>query len=262
MIRSLYTAATGMRANQLYVDTISNNLANVNTTGYKKTKVEFEDLLYQTMVEPGSGNAEGARNPAGIQVGLGVKSSASQKIFSQGNLTETGNPLDLTIQGNGFFQVLMPDGKIAYTRDGSFALAADGNLVTSQGYLLEPPIVLPEGTKTVQVDDRGRVYAMVEDSEIAEEVGQLETAQFINNAGLLAIGGNLYTPTQASGEPEVGIPGEQGLGLLKSGYLEAANVQLVEEMVNMIVAQRAYEISSKAIQTSDEMLQLANQLRR
>jgi len=262
MIRSLYTAATGMKANQLYVDNISNNLANVNTTAYKKSKMEFEDLLYQTLVEPGSGNAEGARNPAGLQVGLGVKAISSQKIFTQGNLTQTENPLDVTIQGNGFFQIMMPDGKVAYSRDGSFQVAADGNLVTSQGYLVEPPVVIPEGTQQISIDDRGRVMVVLENSEVSEEVGQLETAQFINTAGLLSLGNNLFASTPASGEAEPGIPGERGLGLLKSGYLETSNVQLVEEMVSMIVAQRAYEISSKAIQTSEEMLQLANNLRR
>lgn len=262
MIRSLYTAATGMKANQLFVDNISNNLANVNTTGYKKSKMEFEDLLYQTLKEPGDGNADGARNPAGLQVGLGVRAVSSQKIFTQGNLTQTENPLDMTIEGNGFFQVMMPDGKVGYTRDGSFQIAADGNVVTSQGYLIEPPVVLPEGTQQVSIDDTGRVYVTLQDSEVADEIGQIETAQFINPAGLMALGSNLFTSTSASGDAEAGIPGENGLGLLKSGYLETSNVQLVEEMVSMIVAQRAYEISSKAIQTSEEMLQLANQLRR
>ncbi len=262
MIRSLFTAATGMKANQLYVDNISNNLSNVNTTAYKKSQLEFEDLLYQSIVEPGSGNAEGAKHPAGLQVGVGVKAIANQKIFAQGNLTQTGNATDVAISGTGFFQVIMPNGDMAYTRDGSFKISADGTMVTSQGYLVEPEIVVPVGSKDLTIDEHGRVYVTVEDEELAEEIGQLELARFINPSGLKSEGQNLYTETAASGAPEIGVPGEDGIGVLQGGYLETSNVQLVEEMVNMIVAQRAYEISSKAIQTSEEMLQMANQLKR
>ncbi len=262
MIRSLYTAATGMKANQLYVDNITNNLSNINTVAFKKTKVEFEDLLYQTMVEPGSGNAEGASFPAGIQVGVGVRVVASQKVFSQGNISETSNPLDLSILGDGFFQVAMPSGEIAYTRGGAFKISAEGSLVTSQGYLLEPPIVLPEGSQDITIDESGRVYVSLDGSNISEEIGQIELARFINPSGLKSMGNNVFTMTAASGSPDVDAPGEASMGKIQSGFLESSNVQLVEEMVNMIVAQRAYEVVSKAIQTSEEMLQLANQLRR
>ncbi len=262
MIRSLYTGATGMKANQLYVDNIANNLANVNTTGFKKSKMEFEDLLYQTLIEPGSGHAEGAKNPAGLQVGVGVRAIANLKMFSQGNLTQTGNPYDLAIAGDGFFQVMLPDGEIAYTRDGSFKISADGTLVSNQGYLIDPPIVVPEGVRSVEINERGRVHARLADSDVIEELGQIELARFINPAGLKALGNNLYQPTPASGEAEIRMPGENGLGLVQSNFLETSNVQLVEEMVNMIVAQRAYEVSTKAIQTSEDMLQMANQLKR
>ncbi len=262
MIRSLYTAATGMRANQMYVDNIAHNLANVNTTGFKKAKMEFEDLLYQTIIEPGSGNAEGSRHPAGLQVGLGVKAISNQKIFSQGNLTQTGNPQDIAIQGKGFFQVLTPNGEVGYSRDGSFKRSNDGTLVTSQGYLIEPPIVIPEEAVDFTVTDTGQVLVRLEGTDVSEEIGQIELGTFINEAGLKSIGKNLFLATPASGPPEITTPGDNGMGSIANGYLENSNVELVEEMVNMIVAQRAYEISSKAIQTSEEMLQLANQLKR
>lgn len=261
MIRSLYTSATGMKANQLYIDNISNNLANVNTTGFKKSKLEFQELLYQTMIEPGSGTAEGAKSPAGLQVGLGVRSVANQKIFSQGNLTETKNPYDLAIQGTGFFQVQMPNGDIGYTRDGSLKVSSDGTIVNSTGFPLEPQITIPEGAQGVQIDATGKVTVSISGSGTQEDIGQIETAHFLNEAGLKSLGGNVYAATAASGEAETGAPGSSNLGTLAQGVLEASNVELVEEMVNMIVAQRAYEISAKAIQTSDSMLQLANQLK-
>jgi flagellar basal-body rod protein FlgG len=251
-----------MKANQLYVDNIANNLANVNTTGFKKSKIEFEDLLYQTLVEPGAGNAEGARHPAGLQVGVGVKAVANLKIYQQGNMSQTENPFDLAIQGPGFFQVMLPNGDVAYTRDGSFKISVDGTLVTSRGYFLEPPVVVPEYGEDIRIDDRGRIQVALPDSDTVDEVGQIEIVRFMNESGLKSIGNNLYERTVASGPADVGIPGEQGFGTLESGFLETSNVQLVEEMVNMIVAQRAYEISSKAIQTSEEMLQMANQLKR
>lgn len=262
MIRSLHTAATGMKSNQLYVDNIANNLANVNTTGFKKSKLEFEDLLYQTIIEPGQGTEEGAKHPAGLQVGVGVRAISNQKVHTQGNLNQTGNSEDMAIAGKGFFQIMTPDGKMAYTRDGSFKISEDGTLVTSQGYMLEPEIVIPEGARDLTIDEFGRVYVSVEGDEISEEIGQMELARFINPGGLSSLGQNLFEQTPASGVPELGVPGEDGMGTLRSGYLETSNVQLVEEMVNMIVAQRAYEISSKAIQTSEEMLQMANQLKR
>lgn len=261
MIRSLYTSATGMKANQLYIDNISNNLANVNTTGYKKSKLEFQELLYQTLVEPGSSAADGAKSPAGLQLGLGVRSAANQKMFGQGNLQETKNPFDLAITGEGFMQVQMPSGEIGYTRDGSIKVSSDGTLVTSQGYPLEPQITVPDGGHDIQVDASGKVSVILADSGTTEEIGQIEMAKFLNEGGLKSLGNNLYQASSASGDPETGTPGTNGMGTLAQGFLEASNVELVEEMVNMIVAQRAYEISAKAIQTSDSMLQMANQLR-
>ncbi len=261
MIRSLYTSATGMKANQLYIDNISNNLANVNTTGFKKSKLEFQELLYQTLVDPGSGSAEGAKSPAGLQLGLGVRSVANQKIFGQGNLQQTQNPYDVAIQGSGFFQVQMPDGSVAYSRDGSFKVSNDGTLVTSGGFPLEPQINIPQGAQDIQIDAQGKINVKLADTGTTEEIGQLEMAKFLNEGGLKSLGNNLYQVSGASGDPETALPGTNGMGTLVQGSLEASNVELVEEMVNMIVAQRAYEISAKAIQTSDSMLQLANQLR-
>jgi flagellar basal-body rod protein FlgG len=261
MIRSLYTAATGMKSNQLFIDNISNNLSNVNTTGFKKSKLEFQELLYQTMVDPGSGASDGAKSPAGLQVGLGVRSAANQKIFSQGNLQESKNPFDVAISGTGFLQVQLPDGQVAYTRDGSLKVAADGTLVTSAGFPLEPQINIPEGAKELTIDPNGRVAVFLNETGAQEEIGQIELVRFLNEGGLKSLGANLYQASPASGEPEAATPGTDGLGTLAQGFLEASNVELVEEMVAMIVAQRAYEVSAKAIQTSDSMLQLANQLR-
>ena len=261
MIRSLYTSATGMKANQLYIDNISNNLANVNTTGFKKSKLEFQELLYQTLVDPGSGAVDGAKSPAGLQLGLGVRSVANQKIFGQGNLQETKNPFDMAITGVGFLQVQLPSGEIGYTRDGSFKVSNDGTLVTSQGFPLEPQLSIPDGSSDIQIDAQGKVSVFVGDSGTTEEIGQIEMVKFLNEGGLKSMGNNIYQSSPASGEPEVSTPGSNGIGTLAQGFLEASNVELVEEMVNMIVAQRAYEISAKAIQTSDSMLQLANQLR-
>jgi flagellar basal-body rod protein FlgG len=261
MIRSLYTSATGMKANQLYIDNISNNLSNVNTTGFKKSKLEFQELLYQTLVDPGSGNAEGAKSPAGLQLGLGVRSVSNQRIFSQGNMTPTGNPFDVAISGSGFLQVSLPSGEVAYTRDGSFKVSNDGTLVTSSGFPLEPQINIPDGAHDIQIDPAGKVMVQLDDTGTTEEIGQIELVKFLNEGGLKSMGGNLFQVSPASGQPESGTPGTNGLGQVTQGFLEASNVELVEEMVNMIVAQRAYEISAKAIQTSDSMLQLANQLR-
>jgi len=261
MIRSLYTSATGMKANQLYIDNISNNLANVNTTGYKKSKLEFQELLYQTLIDPGAAASDGSKSPAGLQVGLGVRSAANQKMFSQGSLQETKNPLDMAINGDGFLQVQLPSGEVAYTRDGSFKVSSDGTLCTSQGYPLEPPITVPDGGHDIQIDATGKVSVQISDTGTTEDIGQIEMAKFLNEGGLKSLGDNLYQASSASGDAETGTPGTNGMGTLQQGFLEASNVELVEEMVNMIVAQRAYEISAKAIQTSDSMLQLANQLR-
>lgn len=261
MLRSLYTAASGMLANQLSVDSISNNLANVNTSGYKKSRVEFQDLLYQTMVEPGGTTSEGTRLPESLQVGLGVKTVGNPRNFSQGNLTQTGNAWDVAIQGEGFFQIRMPDQSTAYTRDGSFKVNADGILVTSNGYYLQPQIQVPANSSNPTVGPDGRVTVVMQGESDPTEIGQLEVAQFVNSAGLRSAGQNLYQETEASGRAVTGTPGENGSGSLAAQYLESSNVQLVEEMVNLIIAQRAYEISSKAVTTSDNMLQTANNLK-
>lgn len=262
MIRSLYTAASGMKGNQAYVDNISNNLANTSTVGFKKTKVEFEDLMYQTMREPGAENGDGTNSPVGIQVGLGTRMVAASKIFEQGNLEQTGNPLDVAIQGDGFFQVRNSNGEIGYSRSGNFKLSAEGYLCTSQGQIVEPGIVIPSEAQDLYIDTTGRVMATLESGQLPEELGQIELARFMNPAGLRAEGGNVYMPSLASGEPMVGQPGSDGFGELKNQFLEASNVQMVEEMIGMIIAQRAYEVSSKAITTSDDMLQTASNLKR
>ncbi len=262
MNRAMHAAATGMNAQQLSIDTIANNLANVNTTGYKRSKVEFQDLLYETIRPAGSVTVAGVETPVQLQVGCGTRPVATPRIFTQGDLTSTGNALDLAIQGDGFFQIMRPDGVIVYTRDGSFKVSADGKLVTAQGYLVQPEISLPLETQSVQIGRDGTVTAMVAGSSEPQEVGQLELARFINPAGLKSIGDNLYEMTVASGEPIPGTPQSEGFGEVLQGYLEASNVEVVEEMVSMIVAQRAYEINSKAIKTADDMLGIVTNLKR
>jgi len=262
MMRSLYTSASGMLANQLYVDSISNNLANVNTTGFKKAKVEFQDLLYQTMVEPGSSTSDGVRLPGSLQVGLGVKTVGNVRSFQQGSLAQTGNPMDVAIQGDGFFVVKMPDGTDAYTRDGTFKVNADGLVVTADGHYLDPQIQVPANSSNVLIAPDGRITATLQGDTQATEIGQIELASVVNPAGMRSLGQNLYQATDASGQPTTGNPGTNNTGTLAAQYLEGSNVQLVDEMVNLIVAQRSYEISSKSIQVSDEMLQSANQLKR
>jgi len=260
-MRSLYTAASGMMANQMTVDTISNNLANVNTTGYKKTKMEFQDLLYQTMIEPGGTTSEGVKLPGSLQVGLGVKSSGSSRSFEQGAITRTGNAWDVAIAGNGFFQMRMPDGTTSYTRDGSFKVNADGVLVNAQGNYLDPQIQVPAKSTGHQSGPDGRVTVVPEGQTESIEIGRIELASFVNPTGLKALGQNLYQETEASGRALSSTPGENGTGQLNGQNLEGSNVQLVDEMVNLIVAQRAYEISSKGVTTADQMLQTANNLR-
>lgn len=262
MVRSMYSAATGMEAQQLYMDTISHNLANVNTTGYKRSKLEFQDLMYQTLKEPGVKNLEGQMAPTGIEVGLGVKPSATMRIFEQGALNQTGNSLDVAIQGEGFYQINMPDGTIAFTRDGSFKLTSDGTIVNSSGYPLTPQISVPEGAQQLGISATGKVSVVLPGRNTSTEIGQVEIARFVNPAGLRAIGENLYGISDASGESILEMPGANGMGTLSQGYTEASNVQVVEEMVNMITAQRAYEIVSKSIQVSEDMLQVANNLKR
>lgn len=262
MIRALRTAATGMYAQELSVEVISNNLANVNTTGYKKGKVEFQDLLYQTIQSTGTeSNLANAPNTE-IQVGHGTKPVAVLKQFSQGDVNPTNNPLDLAIDGNGFFQILSSDGTILYTRDGTFKLSADGQIVTSDGLRLQPSLTLPTDTEQIHVSTDGTVSVLVTGSEEPEIIGQIELAKFVNPAGLRNLGRNLFEPTAASGEAQFGTPDSEGFGRLMQGYLELSNVDVVEEMINLIIAQRAYEINSKAIKTAEEMLTMANNLRR
>ena len=251
-----------MIAQQLNIDNISNNLANVNTTGFKKSKAEFQDLFYQTLESASTSLVEGTEGAEEIQVGHGARLAAIHKVFSQGDVSSTQNALDLVINGRGFFQVVRPDGTIVYTRDGAFKLSADGRMVTTDGYVLEPNISLPADTTEIHIGADGTVSAMVIGEPDPEPVGQLELARFLNPAGMKSIGRNLYESSAASGEPMVGSPGSESLGELMQGYLEMSNVKVAEEMVNMIVAQRAYEINVKVVKTVEEMLSLANNLQR
>lgn len=262
MIRSLYTAATGMEAQQLNLDNTANNLANVSTAGFKKSRLDFQDLLYQTIRTAGATQAQGVQIPTGIQVGLGTKPGASQKIFTPGDMQQTGNDLDVAIEGDGFFQVRLPSGDLAYTRDGSFKKDGDGKLVTSDGYAVEPAITIPADAKDITIGEDGTVTASIQGQAEPQPCGNIELVKFMNPAGLMSEGRNLYSSTVASGEPITGTPGQDGLGKLSSGYIEMSNVKVVEEMVNLITAQRAYEVNSKSIQTADEMLNIANNLRR
>ncbi len=262
MIRSMYIAATGMEAQSLNIDVIANNLANVNTVGFKRSRADFQELMYQEIKAPGGASAEGSQIPSGIQIGLGVNPVAVQKIFQQGNFSQTGNNLDLVIEGNGFFQILMPDGTIAYSRAGAFKMDSEGRLVNSDGYTTEPEITIPEDTINITFGADGKVTVLQSGSSESTEIGQLEIARFINPGGLMAIGKNLFIPTDSSGEATVANPGSDGLGTIAQGFIELSNVNIVEEMVKMITSQRAYEINSKAVQTSDEMLQIANNIKR
>ena len=262
MQRSLFIAATGMEAQRLSIDVISNNLANVNTTGFKKSRADFQELIYQGIREAGASSAEGVELPTGIQVGLGVQPAAVQKMFQQGDFVSTGNNLDLVIEGQGFFQIVKPDGEIAYTRSGALKLNSEGNIVNSDGYALEPAITIPPNALQITITQDGTVSVMQAGSSAPTQVGQIELAQFINPGGLNALGKNLFSPTASSGEATTGNPGSDGLGTINQGFLELSNVNVVEEMVNMIVSQRAYELNSKVVQTSDEMLATANNLRR
>jgi flagellar basal-body rod protein FlgG len=262
MIRSLFTAATGMQAQSLNVDVISNNLANVNTVGYKRGRADFQDLLYQTIKAPGAPSAEGVQVPTGLQVGLGVKPVAVQKLFTQGDFINTGNSLDVVIEGDGFFQITRPDGTLAYSRAGAFKLDKDGRIVTSDGYPIEPAITIPSDTTSITIGSDGKVTVLQAGTTTPTEIGTIETARFVNPGGLLAIGKNLFLLTDASGEAIVGTPGTEGRGTLSQGFLEMSNVNVVEELANLIIAQRAFEINSRAVQASDEMLQTTSALRR
>ncbi len=262
MIRALWTAATGMRAQQLNIDVISNNLANVNTVGFKRTRADFQDLMYQTLRPPGADSTSTTKIPTGIQVGLGTRVAGLEKIFQQGSFKQTGNPLDLAIEGKGFFKVQLPNGEIAYTRAGAFKLDDQGRIVTSDGYPLDPVITIPPDAIDISIGEDGTVSVLQPGSTTYTQVGQITIADFPNPAGLRAIGRNLFKETDTSGAPIEGTPGQDQFGTIAQGYIETSNVDVVEEMVNLIVAQRAYEANSKAIQTGDDMLQIANNLRR
>ncbi len=260
MMRALYTAATGMMAQQTNMDVISNNLANVNTTGFKHSRANFQDLMSQEMRPAGATVADGVTTPTGLEVGLGVKPSSTETMFDQGTFQNTGNQYDVAIQGNGFFQVLLPSGATGYTRDGSFNVDSQGKLVTSSGYAVQPEITIPTDATAVSIGGDGTVQVTTASSTTPQTVGQIQLANFSNPAGLENIGENNFAPTAASGTPVTGTAGQNGFGTLSQGMLEGSNVQIVQEMVNMITAQRAYETNSKAIQTASQMLQTANQL--
>jgi len=262
MMRSLWSAATGMVAQQTNIDVIANNLANVNTVGFKASRVDFQDLVYQTYAEPGAAATQSTQIPTGVQVGLGTRFAAIQRIYSPGEMRQTGNTLDLAIEGDGFFQVLLPDGRTAYTRDGAIKLDGQGRLVTSDGNPLDPEITIPPDATGVTIGSDGTVSVTLAGQNESEQLGQLTLAKFLNPAGLTSIGRNLLLPTGASGDPLVASPGTEGMGTLAQGFLELSNVSVIEEMVNMIVAQRAYEVNSKCIQVADEMLSMANTLHR
>jgi flagellar basal-body rod protein FlgG len=262
MLRTLSIAATGMQAQALNIDVIANNLANVNTTGFKKSRADFQDLLYQTLRPPGSESSDGTLVPTGIQLGQGTRPAAVQKIFVQGDYQFTQNELDFAIEGDGFFQINQPNGEIAYTRGGSFKLDGEGRIVTSDGYLMEPEITIPSDSISLSVGMDGTVSVMQAGQNESTVIGNINLVKFSNSAGLNSIGRSLYLPTSASGTATEGKPGEDGMGTISQGYLEMSNVSVVDEMVNMITAQRAYEINSKAISTADEMLQMANNLKK
>ena len=260
MIRSLWTGTTGMHAQQLNIDVIANNLANVSTTGFKKSNTDFQDLLYQTMKVPGSQTSPDTESPTGIMIGLGVKPAAVTKIFTQGDLILTENELDVAIEGDGFLQVEIPNGDTTYTRAGALKRDSNGRLTNSDGYPIIPEITLPDSARQITISDTGLVSAVLGDDTESTELGQLELAGFTNNAGLAAQGKNLFKETTASGTPQIGNPGEDGYGTILQTYLEGSNVNIVEELANMITTQRAYEINSKTVQTSDEMMQTTNNL--
>jgi flagellar basal-body rod protein FlgG len=263
MIRALYTAASGMNAQQANIDTVANNLANVNTAGFKKSRMEFQDLVYQQMTVAGSPTSNAAdQAPVGLEIGLGTRPIATARDFATGNLKSTSGPLDIAIEGHGFFQVTMPSGEIGYTRAGTFHLSAEGSLVTPDGYQVQPGITIPKDAVSVSISKDGVVSAQIAGQQAAQQVGTLELASFQNAAGLRALGGNLFAATSASGEPTTGVPGTEGMGTVAQGFIEDSNVSVVEEMVNMILGQRAYEANSRVVKAADEMLSQVNNLAR
>ncbi len=260
MLRSLYTGTTGMNAQQINIDVIANNLANVSTTGFKKSINTFHDLIYEALKVPGSPTSADTESPAGIMVGLGVRPASVAKVFSQGELIQTENELDVAIEGNGFFQIELPNGDTAYTREGAFKLDSDGRITNSNGYPLIPQITIPEGTTDIYISDTGVLSGVLAGDTESSEIGNMEIAIFTNPAGLYAAGNNLFMETGSSGAPAIGTPGDAGYGQLIQTFIEGSNVNIVQEMANMITAQRAYEINSKSIQTSDEMMQTVTNL--
>jgi flagellar basal-body rod protein FlgG len=252
---ALWVAKTGLDAQQTNMAVISNNLANVNTTGFKKGRAVFEDLLYQTVTQVGAATSQNTQSPSGLELGTGVSLVATEKVYTQGNLNQTGNALDIAVNGSGFFQVLMPDGSLAYTRDGSFQISSTGQVVTAKGYVVQPAITIPSGAQSVTIGSDGTVQVLLAGQSAPSTVGTLQLANFINPAGLQPNGENLLTESASSGTAQTGQPGANGLGAVSQGYTESSNVDVVEEMVNMIETQRAYEMNTKAIETNDQMLQ-------
>jgi flagellar basal-body rod protein FlgG len=257
MLRAFSTAATGMTAQQMMVDTIANNLANINTSGFKRSQINFQDLLYIKMKEPGTEVASGINSPSGLEIGSGVHAASTIKVFTPGELQNTGRPLDIAITGDGFLQVTMPNGDIKYTRDGSLQINANGELVTTNGYVIEPSITIPSDAVSISIEKDGGVN-VTDSAGTLSVVGTLQLARFQNPSGLSSEGDNLYAETQASGTPITGTAGQDGLGAIQSGFLEKSNVQMITELVNLITAQRAYEINSRAIRVGDEILRTAN----
>jgi flagellar basal-body rod protein FlgG len=260
MIRALYTAASGMNAQQTNIDNVAHNLANVNTTGFKKSRVEFEDLVYQEIRAAGSSASSTTEVPVGFEIGLGTRPVATARNFSAGNLRSTSAPLDVAIQGEGFFQISLPDGTIGYTRAGTFHLDAQGLMVTAEGYSMDPQITVPPNSTSLTISRDGIVSATIAGQSATQQLGTLEIAKFSNAAGLRPLGGNLFAATTASGEPETGAPGTDGRGTLVQGFLEDSNVSIVEEMVNMIIGQRAYEANSRVVKAADDMMTQTNSL--
>ncbi len=261
MIRALYSAASGMTAQQLNVDNIANNLANSNTAGYKARRAQFQDLLYQNMIQPGAAAGQSSVVPTGLQLGLGTRAASNEIVFTQGDFSQTGNPLDVVIQGNGFFQILQPNGTLAYTRAGQFQVNATGNVVDANGNLLQPNISLPQNAQSITIATDGTVSYTLPNQTAAQTAGQIQLATFANPAGLNSLGQNYYQPTTASGEPILGTPGgQEGMGTLLQGFTEQSNVSVVTEFVNLIMSQRAYEANSKVVKAADEMYQEMNNL--
>ncbi|MBM5460640.1 flagellar basal-body rod protein FlgG [Pseudomonas sp. P66] len=259
MLPALWVSKTGLSAQDMNLTTISNNLANVSTTGFKRDRAEFQDLLYQTRRQAGAQSTQDSELPSGLQLGTGVRIVGTQKSFNAGSLQTTENPLDMAVDGRGFFQILQPDGTLSYTRDGTFHLNSDGQIVTASGFALEPAIVVPPEAQTFTVGRDGTVSITTAGNPAAQVIGNIQTADFINPAGLQAVGGNLFLETAASGAPDVGTPGLNGFGVVQQQTLENSNVSTVEELVNMITTQRAYEMNSKVISTADQMLSFVTQ---